>query len=269
MSVSPLRGEGGAVSGAVVMLRDLSREKELEEERIRLERLAALGEMSAVMAHQIRNPLAGMAAGIQHLLTKFDETDDRHGALRRIQKEGERVSRTIDDILMTSRPPQLNLAPCKVSEVLDEVVGHWEQQATAQGVEISTEYDPGLPEVRGDKARLEQALLNLVANAIEAMPNGGHLWLRAKGPVSHESVGDGDGEYVDVVIEDNGVGIKEEDLNKILDPFYTTKVRGTGLGLPIARRIIEGHKGGLTLESEEGAGAKVTVRLPVAAGAGR
>ncbi len=269
MSVSPLRGEGGAVNGAVVMLRDLSREKELEEERIRLERLAALGEMSAVMAHQIRNPLAGMAAGIQHLLTKFDETDDRHGALRRIQKEGERVSRTIDDILMTSRPPQLNLAPCQVSDVLDEVVGHSEQQASAQGVEISTDYAPGLPEVRGDKMRLEQAFLNLVANAIEAMPNGGLLRLAATGPIGGKGAGDGDIEYVEVAIEDNGVGIREEDLNKILDPFYTTKVQGTGLGLPIAKRIIEGHKGELKLESEEGEGAKVTVRLPLARGGGR
>ena len=117
--------------------------------------------------------------------------------------------------------------------------------------------------------RLEQAFLNLVANAIEAMPNGGVLRLAATGPIGGKGAGDGDIEYVDVAIEDNGVGIKEEDLNKILDPFYTTKVQGTGLGLPIAKRIIEGHKGELKLESEEGEGAKVTVRLPLAGGGGR
>jgi len=264
MSVSPLRGEGGTVNGAVVMLRDLRGEKELEEERIRLERLAVLGEVSAVMAHEIRNPLAGMAAGIQHLLTKFDKDDDRHEALERIQREGERVNSLIEDILLISRPPRLNLAACDVVAILEELVGQRRHKATAQGVEIVTDFAPDLPEVRVDRARLMQVFSNLVANAAEAMPSGGQLRVAARAPVSGES----QVRYLEVVIQDGGLGIKAEELPKIFQPFYTTKARGTGLGLPIAQRIVEGHKGELTVESREGEGTTVTVRLPLSDGAG-
>jgi two-component system, sporulation sensor kinase E len=268
MSVSPLRGDGGKVNGAVIMLADLSREKRLEEERIRLERLAVLGEMSAVMAHEIRNPLAGMAAGIQHLLGKFAAADDRHEALERILKEGERVNQIIEDILLISRPPRLNLASCNVTGVLDTLAVEYRDRASAKGVEILTDYAPGLLEVRGDKMRLEQAFSNLMVNAMEAMPDGGQLTVAVRGPVRAERSGDGEAEYAEVIIGDNGVGISEEDLHKIVEPFYTTKARGTGLGLPIADRIIEAHDGELRVESREGEGTKVTVRLPLAKGAG-
>ncbi|TKJ31575.1 MAG: hypothetical protein CEE40_00705 [Chloroflexi bacterium B3_Chlor] len=269
MSVSPLRGDGGKVNGAVVMLRDLSREKELEEERTRLDRLALLGEMSAVMAHEIRNPLAGMGAGIQHLLTKFEVGDERHDALERVLKEGERVNRIIGDILMISRPPHLNLAPCDISEVMADGVSQWEEKARGQAVEIGTYYATDLPQVRGDKIRLEQAFSNLVVNAIEAMANGGQLRIEVTGPVVAEWLGDGEGECVQVMIQDRGIGIKREDIAKVADPFYTTKARGTGLGLPIAKRIIEEHGGELEIESDEGEGTKVTVRLPLVRRGGR
>lgn len=269
MSVSPWRAEGGRVNGAVVILRDLSREKELEEERIRLDRLALLGEWSAVMAHEIRNPLAGMAAGIQHLLGKFAEGDERHEALTRIRREGERVSRTIDDILLISRPPRLNLAPCDIAEILTGVVDQYRQKAAGQGVDISTEYEPGLPELRADRMRLEQVLSNLVVNAIEAMPNGGPVSVVARGPLEAAQGSETESGYLEVSIEDHGAGIRREDMSKIFDPFFTTKPGGTGLGLPIARRIVQEHRGELDITSEEGAGTKVVVRLPLARGGGR
>ena len=269
MSVSPLRADGGSVRGAVLTLTDLTRRSELEEERRKLDRLALLAEISGVMAHEIRNPLAGMVAGIQHLLTKFEEGDGRHDALQRVLKEGERVNRIIEDILLISRPPRLNLAPCDVSDALEELVGRLRDTASAQGVEIVTDYAPDLPEARGDRMRLQQALSNLVVNGIEAMPDGGRLRIAATGPVHGVGWGDGEAEFVEVVIQDNGVGIKEEDLGKVFDPFVTTKARGTGLGLPIAKRIIEEHKGELKIDSKEGEGSKVTVWLPLARGGGR
>lgn len=264
MSVSPLRGEGGKVNGAVVMLRDLSKEKELEEDRRRLDRLALLGEISAVMAHEIRNPLAGMGAGIQHLLTKFEEGDERHQALERVLKEGERVNRIIEDILLISRPPRLDLAPCDLAELANDVVGEWVERARGQGVEIRKYYASGVPLVKGDKLRLHQALSNLVLNAIEAMPNGGELSISVTGAAGPEPVGGREGEYVAVEVRDNGVGIKEGDVEKIWDPFYTTKPRGTGLGLAITRRIIDEHGGEVTLKSEEGRGTRFIVKLPLA-----
>jgi PAS domain S-box-containing protein len=263
MSVSPWRGEGGRVNGAVVMLRDLSREKEMEEERTRLDRLALLGEWSAVMAHEIRNPLAGMAAGIQHLLTKFPEEDERYDALRRIQKEEERVSRTIDDILLISRPPRLNLAACDIREILSDVVNQRREKAAGRGVEVTEEYGGDLPDLRADRVRLEQAFSNLLSNAIEAMPNGGQLTMAVREHRATGGSGEADENWVEIVISDTGIGISQEDLSKILDPFFTTKPGGTGLGLPIAQRIIGEHGGQLNIQSTEGEGTTVVVRLPL------
>ena len=269
MSVSPLRGDGGKVSGAVVMLRDLREAKALEEERRRLDRLALLGEISAVMAHEIRNPLAGMAAGIQHMLTKFEEGDEKHQALERIQREGERVNRIIEDILLISRPPHLNLAPCDISEVVEEVVRQHEESARGQGIEIRKYYASELPPVKGDRLRLHQALSNLLKEVIAAMPSGGELGIAVTGPGRVESVGRGDGECVEVEIWNNLVAIKEEEIRRVFDPFYTTKARGTGLGLAITRRIINEHGGEIEVESKEGEGTRFIVRLPLARRGGR
>ncbi len=262
MSISPLRGDGGKVNGAVVMLSDLRETRALEEQRRKLDRLSFLGEISAVMAHEIRNPLAGMGAGIQHLLTKFEEGDARHEALERVLKEGERVNRIIEDILLISRPPHLNLAPCDISELIGEVVSDWERKAREQGVQIRQYYASGLPLVKADKMRLHQALSNLVSNGIEAMPNGGELSIAA-------TALERDDGYVEVEIRDTGVGIREQELGKIFEPFYTTKAKGTGLGLAISRGIINEHGGEVGVESREGEGTRFVVRLPLARRGGR
>jgi two-component system NtrC family sensor kinase len=225
--------------------------------------LAVLGEISAVMAHEIRNPLAGIEAGIQHLLTKFGEGDEKHEAMERILGESERVNRIIEDILLTSRPPQLNLAPCDISEVIEEVISRWGGRASEQGVEIRKYYATELPLVRGDRMRLHQALSNLIVNGIEAMPDGGELSIAVTGP-GQGSVAGGDGGYLEVEIRDTGVGIREEDLERIFQPFYTTKPRGTGLGLSIARPIINEHGGRIEVKSGVGKGTRFIVRLPLA-----
>ncbi|NIN68173.1 MAG: response regulator [Anaerolineae bacterium] len=276
MSISPLRGEGRKVNGAVVMLSDLRETRALEEERRKLDRLAFLGEISAVMAHEIRNPLAGMGAGIQHLQTKFEEGDERHEALGRILREGERVNRIIEDILLISRPPHLNLAPCDISEVIGEVVREWEGKAREKGVEIRQYTAAGLPLVKGDKVRLHQALSNLVSNGIEAMPGGGELTIAVTGPArpdlpdiaGREELW-GDGDYVEVDIADKGVGISQEDLGRIFEPFWSAKARGTGLELAISKRIINEHGGEVEVQSQEGEGTRFIVRVPLARRGGR
>ncbi|TKJ31576.1 MAG: hypothetical protein CEE40_00710 [Chloroflexi bacterium B3_Chlor] len=276
MSISPLRGDRGKVSGAVVTLSDLREARALEDERRKLDRLAFLGEISAVMAHEIRNPLAGMGAGIQHMLTKFEEGDERHESLERILKEGERVNRIIEDILLISRPPHLNLAPCDLSEVIGEIVTQWEEKAREQGVKIREYYPSGLPLVKGDKIRLHQALSNLISNGIDAMPTGGELSIAVTGPGSGDLVASArgaelwvDGEYVEVEIRDRGAGIREEELGKMFEPFHAMKARGTGLGLAITRRIIDEHGGEVRVESQEGEGTRFVVRVPLTGRGGR
>jgi len=258
MSVAPLRGDSRRDGGAIIVLADLRRAEEQEEERSKRDRLSVLAEVSAVVAHEIRNPLAGMVAGIQHLLTKFRAGDERYEALQRVLKEGERVDRIVEDILLITRPPHLNLAPCDISEVVGRVVDEYEKMATGLGVQVRRHHSAGLPLVRGDEKRLRQALSKLVLNGIEAMRSGGSLDIVISGPSK------GEAEYVEVEISDHGVGIREEDRGRLFEPFYTTKTRGTGLGLVIAKRIIDEHSGEIEVLSEEGEGTKVIVRLPLA-----
>jgi two-component system nitrogen regulation sensor histidine kinase GlnL len=258
IGVSPVRGDGGSKSGAVITLTDLSRAKEQEEERSKRDRLTVLAEVSGVVAHEIRNPLAGMVAGIQHLLTKSREGDERHEALQRMLKEGERVNRIIEDILLITRPPHLDLAPCDVSDVVAEVLEQNEDNARALGVQVRLYRSPGLPLVSGDQERLHRALATVVSNGIESMPEGGRLDVVITGPAREGA------NYVEVEIADNGVGIKRDEIDRVFEPFYSTKTRGTGLGLVIAKRIIDGHGGEIEIQSEEGEGTKVLVRLPLA-----
>jgi PAS domain S-box-containing protein len=258
MSVSPLWLDRGATGGAVICLADLARLKEAEEERLRAERLDVLAGISAVVAHEIRNPLAGMAAGIQHLLTKVEEDDDKHQALQRILKEGERVNQVIENILLVTRPPHLDLELCDLSEVVREVAAEWQVRAHSQGVQFRQYYGSGLLPVKADRKRLSQALGNVLLNGMEAMPDGGQLDISVTGPRA-----EGDG-YAEVEIGDSGAGIRDEDRERIFEAFYTTKPRSAGLGLTIAQRIVNEHGGEIEIESGEGKGTAVIVRLPVA-----
>jgi len=253
MSVSPLRGEGGGIRGVVVVFSDMSEARRIEEERRRLDRLALLGEMSAVVAHEIRNPLAGIGAGVQHLAEKMGREDARYESLEMIMRESERVNRIIEDILMISRPVRLHLAPCNVVEVIEEVLGRFEGKAESKGVKVSKYYSPVVPLVRGDGVKLGQALSNLILNGIEAMPDGGELRVMVTSERGH----------VEVEVRDRGLGIREEDRGKIFEPFWSRKPGGTGLGLAIARRIIEEHGGEIRVESEEGKGSVFIVRIPM------
>jgi len=258
MSVSPLRGGEAGVGGAAVTLSDLRPLKEREQARRMLDRASLLAEVAGVVAHEIRNPLAGMGAGIQHLMSKFEEGDGRHEALQRVLKEGERVNAIIEDILLITRPPHLELAPCDVAEVVAGSLNGWNERAKTRGVELRQYISPGLPPVKADGEHLSHALSRLLSNALEAMPNGGDLEILVTGP------GSGEAGYLDVEIRDTGVGIRQEDMDKVFEPFYSTKTRGTGLGLTIAKRIIDEHGGEIDLESEEGGGTRVVVRLPLA-----
>lgn len=263
MSVCPLWGDGGSTNGAVVMLSDLRQVREAEEERRRADRLAVLAGISGVVAHEIRNPLAGMAAGIQHLLTKVGEEDEKHQALQRILKEGERVNRVIEDILLITRSPRLDLELCDLSAVVEDTASRWQETARSMGVQVREYHSPGVLPVKADKGRLGQALGNLVLNGIEAMGDGGQLDITV---VASGNVGR---EYAEVEIRDQGRGIGEEQRERMFEPFYTTKPRATGLGLTIAQRIIHEHGGEIDLESEEGMGTKVVVRLPLAGRVGQ
>jgi PAS domain S-box-containing protein len=253
VSASPLYDSHGHVSGVVCLFEDLSESKALEAERRRLDRLAALGEMSAVVAHEIRNPMAGIAAGVEYIGKGLPEGSPPKEGVSLILGEIERVNRILEDILSVARPFQLKLSTEAMSGVVEGVLRRYQARTEAKAIQVNRRYALSLPPLQVDRARLEQALTNLVLNAVEAMPAGGTLTVAL----------DADDTWLSIAISDTGPGILPEAERRLFEPFFTTKVRGTGLGLAVARRVIEEHGGTIELVSEPGRGTTFAIRLPL------
>ncbi len=268
VSTAPLGGENGKREsvGAVGVLENLSEIKALEAERRRLDRLAALGEMAAIVAHEIRNPVAGIAAGVEFLTRNAPEDSAEFEGGLMIQGEVQRVNRILEDILFVARPLQLNLAPEALSNIIKNVIQRCQPQIKDNQVEVSFEHNDNLPRLNLDNQRLEQVFTNLIINATQAMPNGGRLLLQSKLVLSKV---DEEPESVMVTITDTGPGIPTDVQQQIFEPFFTTKAKGTGLGLSVAHRIIEEHGGTIAVESEEEKGARFIINLPVKRGTAR
>jgi signal transduction histidine kinase len=180
--------------------------------------------------------------------------------LRTVQEQIGRVTAIVQSLLDGTRRPQLVVRPLAPGELIEGLAELVRPSLVGRGIELALELAPGLPAVAADRVQLEQALLNLVTNALHAMPEGGRLSLAARR--------DGDG--VALVVQDSGSGIAADDLQRVFDPLFTTKPpgQGTGLGLPILREIVEAHGGSVRLESRKGEGTTAVVRLPAAAGGG-
>lgn len=241
-STAPL-GAGDSASkplGVVGVLEDLSEIKAMEAERRRLDRLAALGEMSAVVAHEIRNPIAGIAAGIDYLTRNAAKDSPEFEGAAMMRGEIQRVNRILEDILFVARPARLKLSSEDVAQIIENVLKRCQRQVQESQVTVLSQYAKNLPHLSVDRQRLEQVFTNLIINATQAMPHGGQLSLQTQlGPTQNGK----SAEEVIITIADTGPGIPTEAQQQIFEPFFTTKARGTGLGLTVARRVIEEHGG--------------------------
>jgi two-component system sensor histidine kinase HydH len=224
-------------------------------------RLAALGTMSAGLAHEIRNPLAGIKGAAQYLQT-LDVTAEEEEFLQVITDETDRLNAVVTSFLAYARHFELDKQPADLDDLIGQVLTLVRAQGLPEGVGLIEDLDGDLPAVPVDGDQLKQVLLNLVQNAIQALPQGGRVHVSTR----RGYLGGGRGPAARAVlisIADDGEGIRVEEQEKLFVPFYTTKRGGTGLGLPICQRIVRAHGGELGLESREGAGATFTVRLPV------
>jgi signal transduction histidine kinase len=228
------------------------------EEKIRhSERLLILGEIAAEVAHEVRNPLTVIRMLIHSLHEDFDEQDPRKQDTRVIEQKIAQMGHMVDQILQITSQSEPEFQPLDILEVIDDTLTLTRHRLARQKIEFAKHYGRDLPMIYGDRAQLEQALLNLVLNAAQAMPDGGHLSIR-----TGLKRGRGKPDALWVTIEDTGVGVPEGMLKEIFKPFYTSRSGGIGLGLSIVQRIIKEHRGTIAVQSKVGEGACFTLNLP-------
>jgi two-component system nitrogen regulation sensor histidine kinase GlnL len=260
--VSLVSDPGGKNRGIVLVLRDLSRVRDMEEQLRRSDRLAALGVLAAGVAHEVRNPLVGIRAAAQLM----EGEPDFPAALREftgtIIRQVDRLNRIVDELLTFAGQKPLQREPCNVNRVLEEALRLLDSTLNGARIAVVRRYDPAVPDVAGDPDGLLQVFLNLVRNGIEAMAGGGELTVRTR----FERVAPQCGGRAAAVAEvaDRGPGISPEVRRHLFNPFFTTKDGGTGLGLPISLRIVEEHGGTIEVHSRVGEGTTFRVLLPLA-----
>jgi signal transduction histidine kinase len=276
--------------------------KQAQEELIRTEKLASIGRFAAGVAHEVGNPL-GAILGYTSILQKDGmDREESKDYLKRIEKEIERINQIVRELLNFARPSKFEITDVKINKVIESTLSLLSYQKDFKNIETQLNLQPDLPMIKGDESQLSQVFINIILNAIDAMPNGGMLSIQTKihfmenmavdrlqriyprrrrsdpmeSDYSHLRMADpfaallkkfseGD-RLVQIRISDTGIGIKKEDLENIFDPFFTTKApdKGTGLGLSISLRIVESLGGEIKVESEEGKGTTFEVYFPVA-----
>ena len=227
------------------------------------ERLAALGTMSAGLAHEIRNPLAGIKGAAQYLQT-LEVTEEEYEFLEVIATETDRLNVVVSSFLDYARQFDLDRTPNDLTALVVQVMNLVRAEGLPEGIQVIERLDTALPPIDADGDKLRQVVLNLVRNAIQALPDGGHIMISTREGVMRSRVGPSS-RALEIRVADDGQGIATADQAKLFIPFYTTKPQGTGLGLPICQRIVNAHQGELAVESRPGTGAEFIVRLPLPA----
>jgi two-component system nitrogen regulation sensor histidine kinase GlnL len=266
LTVSPLQDQNGKYLGSILVLRDIRHRKELEEDLKRADRLASMGTLAAGLAHEIRNPLGGIKGAAQLLRRSIEENASLCRYTDIMIREVDRVNQLIEQLLDLSRPAALLLEPLNIHQVLEDVLLLQSAATEARSIAIRKAFDPSLPPVNGDRARLTQVFLNLVKNAVESMNGSGTITLstRVETDFHIRDQGARRHRYIWIDVADEGCGIAEDDLPHIFSPFFTTKNSGTGLGLSLSYRLIQEHGGLMRVESAAGKGTTFKVSLLVA-----
>ncbi len=264
LSVTPSIGDTGDHNAWIVVFRDVTPLKNLQEEVRKSDRLAMMGTIAAGLAHEIKNPLGGIKGAAQ-LLARDKISDEFKECVEIIVREADRVNRLIGRLLALTRPKDLKMEPININELLDSILRLEEVSAPSQSVRIVREFDPSLPPVMGDDDELRQAFLNFVKNALEAVEEGkGKIRVKTRLMTEFKiknAAGRKSGRLVLVEIQDNGAGMNPEDLSKIFTPFFTMKNTGSGLGMAISQQIVTEHGGNIRVTSEKGKGTTVQVSL--------
>jgi len=266
-STSLLQDSEGNLLGAVEVFFDLSKIKKLEEEIARVRTLAALGEMAATVAHEVKNPLGGISGFADLLYRDIEEGDPRKNYVKKVIEGVDILNRIVMNLLDYTRSIKLDVRPTDFVKFLDEVVGFFEMDILREKKNIKIErLYPGMRcNCLLDSEKFKQVILNLLYNASQALPDGGLIQLSAglESKEMENKIPDSTvGQMVSLKIKDNGIGMSEEVKNKLFTPFFTTKEKGTGLGLSTVKKIVQAHKGEIEVDSKLGKGTTVTIFIP-------
>ncbi|MDF1580553.1 MAG: ATP-binding protein [Desulfuromonadales bacterium] len=226
----------------------------------RADRLASVGEMATGLAHEIRNPLAGISGAVSVLADDFAADDPRREIVRQVLEQIDRLNKTVTDLLYFGKPGKPELTHVNINELVNNTMFFLNQHPGAHKVHRFKDLAHGLPPLLIDEKQIQQVLFNVLINGIQAMPNGGTLSVRTSLAESTS------GKVVRIEIEDTGSGIAADQLDKIFTPFYTSKTQGTGLGLPICRQLLEQHDGAIWADSKVGEGTTFILELPADSG---
>jgi signal transduction histidine kinase len=227
--------------------------KETTNQLLLADKLSALGQLSAVLAHEIRNPLASIKGAVEALEAEIPWEHRKRTFLEAIRAEADRLSKLVNEFLQFARPPRLEVLPITPNAVVRSVVALVAKQAASSGIDIRTRFAQELPPIMLDGEQMKQALLNLVINAIQAMPDGGQLELATERA----------GSTFRISVLDSGPGVPAKIRDRLFDPFVTTKNGGTGLGLAIAQRLVKQHNGTIRATDRQGGGAAFEIEIPL------
>ena len=250
-TIVPFLDEQGRPYQFAAIQNDITEQKNSEELLLRSEKLSVIGELAAGVAHEIRNPLTTIKGFLEFL--KVDESDDKKKFyFNLLLEEVERINFIAGEFMLLAKPQAVHLSENKITPVIQKVIKFLESEFNLNNIVISLDYDNEDLMIKCEESQLKQVFINLIKNAIEAMPEGGNITISVKEKQ----------EKVQIIFKDEGIGIPEVDIQKIGDPFYTTKENGNGLGLMVSFKIIQNHNGTIHIDSEENNGTTCTVTLP-------
>ena len=262
-TLSQVRDSRGQITGATLFFKDLTRVEQLEErERLR-DRLAALGEMAAAIAHEVKNPLAGIEVMAGLLKRQLADSPDAQAILGDIIKEAKMANAIVLEVLDFVRPIRLQVERISIGDAIRDAVSMAESHVPRGNVQVSVECPEQLPSIQGDPHQLRQIFTNLLTNAFEALGGEGAVSVVAAPIAEDGPAGEAQGPMVQVEVTDNGPGMSSDVIDKIFSPFFTTKPQGSGLGLAIVRKIVDAHDGRIDVGAGDGGGTRFRVTLPV------
>jgi PAS domain S-box-containing protein len=248
-TTSPIVSEDGKFAGALVLLTDITKREEMEQRLHQAQRLATIGELAAMVGHDLRNPMQGITAATYILRNNSLSKEERDETLQMIDDSVEHSNKIVSDLLDYSREIHLTLANTTPREITASAL---EAVKIPNTIRVQNQFQEQLM-LTVDSERIRRVFINLLTNAVEAMPNGGDLIISSK-----ESNG-----FVEIAISDTGTGLEKRIQENLWKPLQTTKTKGMGLGLPICKRIIDAHGGQIAVESKQGKGTTFTIRLPI------